>query len=596
MFGAPVASVKKDDDAGAKPWQGKGVRGANSASQLRGMLLGVLVLVLLGLIVSVVGRGLSGDGANVAGDNVTSSRVSAQRPQTKSTLAVANSSPDNHSTGSADRPVGSSSQRPAGGSSTGAKLKTPKKVFVTEELSQYASLITDEVLQAWALMEADQGQAMSAFTAQQSEFYAALTMLSLNVSTVCELGAADGRSAITWLEALPWTQVYSFSRAQVPDDGGGQQDGSFGPPPMEASGEPRTGTRAPTAPSTRQVLSRTYLQQTYGTRYRWLQLNSISASELQQVAEEQSIDKCDVIVISADQEEAPVALHNGGPSVDISTPLPSLKADLMAMRQLATGWHFLLVDGMGCSDWEAAQAAATGVDKTSAAPAPGVGGLLRGPSSTDSSTTPVLPGRRERTAGGCIYNEASPPVPLAAAPQRVRATWEAVVSEGVVVEYECRTGESNPPGWCLGTYRATRYNSMMMAGASWLKHNGMVGAAAGGATDDGPRSLSWISSEGMYLNVGDQLKSEHDEFYLEMQEDGNLVIYHTHGDADDSAKVGREEPKAVWSSRTSGPVGNYFLSLEVNMSGCHPSRLSADMPLLAGPAAENYLLRSCATV
>ena len=102
-----------------------------------------------------------------------------------------------------------------------------------------------------------------------------------------------------------------------------------------------------------------------------------------------------------------------------------------------------------------------------------------------------------------------------------------------------------------------------------------MNAAAGtaGANDDGaPRILSWISSEGMYLNVGDQLRSERDEFYLSMQEDGNLVIYRTHGDDDDSAdETGRGGAKAVWSSRTSGSIGNYFLRLEVNMSGCHPS-------------------------
>ncbi len=584
MFGARAAVKKDDDDAGAKPWQWDRVRGAHSARQLRGVLLRALVLalvlVLLGLVAYGVGRGLSSDNdgqtnasgndAHVAGDNVTRSWMSAQWPQAKSTLAVSNNSAEQqaHSTGSA---VGQARSSPR---AAATKLKAPKRVWVTEELAEYASLITDEVMQAWALMEADQRHAPSAFTVQQAEFYAALTMLSLNVSTVCELGAADGRSATTWLEALPWTQVYSFSRAQVPDGGGVQQDGSFGPPLTEASDEPGTAIRVPTAASARQALTRQHLKQTYGGRYHWLQLSSISASELQRVAQEQSIDKCDVIAISADQAETSmIATDNGGPSADISTPLPSLKAELVAMRQLTKGWHFLLVDGMGCSDREAAQAAA-GVNEPTTSPAAAVGGLLRGPSRSDSSGTRVLPGRRERSAGGCIGGEAARQVPLAAPPQRVRATWEAVVSEGVVVEYECRTGESNPPGWCLGTYRTAQYSNIP-GGGSWFKREGMMNAAAGtaGANDDGaPRILSWISSEGMYLNVGDQLRSEREKFYLSMQEDGNLVIYRTHGDGDDSAdETGRGGAKAVWSSRTSGSVGNYFLRLQVNMSGCHPS-------------------------
>ena len=37
-----------------------------------------------------------------------------------------------------------------------------------------------------------------------------------------------------------------------------------------------------------------------------------------------------------------------------------------------------------------------------------------------------------------------------------------------------------------------------------------------------------------------------------MQDDGNLVIYHSPSPAD---------TKAIWSSRTSGPTGEYFLAL-----------------------------------
>ena len=595
MFRARTRAKKDDDDAGAKPWHAADVRGAHSVRRLRGVLLGALGLVLLGLIASGVGRGMSndwaqmtagGDDADAVGDSVERLNVSEQWPA----HGFGNDSAAQHAhySGSGTEPTGS---RAAALSAAAAKHQVRKRLWVTEELAEYASLITDDVMQAWALMEADQKHTPSPFTLKQSEFYAALTLLSLNVSTVCELGAADGRSAITWLEALPWTQVYSFGRARVPDSGAVQEDGSFGPPLMEASGEPRTVGPAPTAASGQQALARQYLLQKYRGRYNWQQLSSTSAAELQRVAREQGIDKCDVIAISADQTETPTiatgAPHDGGSSVDISTPLPTLKADLVAMRQLTNGWHFLLVDGMGCSDQEAAkaaaQAAAQAVDKATASPAAAVGGLLRGPPSTiyGSSDAQVGAGRKGRSAGSCAGNEATQQLALAPPPQRVRATWEAVVGEGVVVEYECRTGESNLPGWCLGTYRSEQFSSPP-GGGSWFKREGMVDTAVGtgGANDDGtPRMLSWISSEGMYLNVGDQLRSKQDEFYLSMQEDGNLVIYRTHGDDDGAAdESGGGAAKPVWSSRTSGSVGNYFLSLQVNNHSwllCHLSGLNS---------------------
>jgi len=78
---------------------------------------------------------------------------------------------------------------------------------------------------------------------------------------------------------------------------------------------------------------------------------------------------------------------------------------------------------------------------------------------------------------------------------------------------------------------------------------------------DGPVTLPWLSSES-FLSVGDKLVSSTvdgnvGEFHLAMQEDGNLVIYHTIH----SAITERDEPVPVWSSRTSGAVGDYFLVL-----------------------------------
>lgn len=52
----------------------------------------------------------------------------------------------------------------------------------------------------------------TAFTRAESEFYISLTLLNLNVTTICELGAPSAHSAIAWLESVPWVSVYSFAR------------------------------------------------------------------------------------------------------------------------------------------------------------------------------------------------------------------------------------------------------------------------------------------------------------------------------------------------------------------------------------------------
>lgn len=46
--------------------------------------------------------------------------------------------------------------------------------------------------------------------------------------------------------------------------------------------------------------------------------------------------------------------------------------------------------------------------------------------------------------------------------------------------------------------------------------------------------------------------SESGNFFLTMQDDGNLVIYNTV----------ESEPKPIWSSKTSGPIASYFLVME----------------------------------
>lgn len=573
MFAAARQLKKDDDDAAAKSWRADQARRGPCATALRWLLCCTLGLVLLGLIMHGVGLGTSsgwaavltvstrGDDDDSVGNSAHSPPVNTQWSQTRSMNSAATVSTVQHAgTSGSSVEQAASTSRVSAPASTDAKptRKKHKKVWVTEELEEYASLITDAVSEAWELMEADQPDPPGPFTLKQSEFYAALTLLSLNISTVCELGAADGRSAITWLEALPWTQVYSFSRPQGLDPEAAQEDGSFGAPVMETSGEPRTASRA--APSAQQAFTRQYLQQKYGKRYTWLQLNSDSTSELQRVAEEHSIGKCDVVAISADMQEpqamSGVVATGALPSVETSAPLPRLKAGLRMMRQLTKGWHFLLVDGMGCSNQEAA----TAVDEATSSPKATAGGL-RGPRSTSSSDARVPIGQRRRGDGSCTVDEATRQFSLAPSPQRVRATWEVCVAEGDVVEYECRTGQSNLPGWCLGTYRAAKYTHAP-GGESWLDP---VAAPDTAGNDESPRVLSWMSSEGMYLNVGDKLKSETDAFFLSMQEDGNLVIYRNYDDDDGAtaSESGSGAATAVWSSRTSGTVGNYFLTLQV---------------------------------
>ena len=399
----------------------------------------------------------------------------------------------------------------------------PKRVWVTEELAEYASLVQEGINEGWARMDAELHgpggggggglRRAAPFGRAESEFFAALTQLSLNVSTVCELGmGGDGRSAVTWLEALPWTTVYTLGRPppEESDDSGG--DGSFGPPEPVLATEL---TAADLAAEAAQARARAYLGRAYGSRYRYLPLERVTAKEIRRVAAENSISKCDVVVIYATswaEGMAPVE-----DAARINTPLSRLGTELMSMQAVTKGWHFVLMDGMGCSD----QVAASMGELGKAQLAPGATG-----------DCPPLPGSEP------LRRQILPP-------QRVQATWAAAAEAHGLIPYECKIGAANAPGWCLGTFRAPVGNHGMGAVPPW-DPNG---------AGEGPRVLNWLSSDGMYLNVGDRLQSKEENYHLSMQEDGNLVIYKN----EDGGAVA----KAVWSSRTSGDVGAYFLSLQV---------------------------------
>ena len=572
MFGHPTTPVKKTDDA--RPWRPASGRRSWTT---RGLLLGavaVLALVALAAVSGLTGGGeLGGASAAEGGESAAASGTAgrggaAVRPplglsggrRQVDPLAVPAGGDAGHATSVTVGANGTAAAAPARRSHkdpAAPPKAAPARVWVTEELEEYASLITAEVEQAWKTLEEHAGDATSSLvTAEQSEFYSALTMLSLNVTTVCELGVGDGRLAITWLEALPWTRVYSFGRPLTPaESSSAQGDGSFAPSPAL---EPTAADRATTA---QQARTRAYLKRTYRGRFTWLPLNkAVSAAEIQRVAAEQSISKCDVIVISTSSwAESSAPVRRDDPAL-LNKPLPQLKVELSAMRQLTRGWHFLIMDGMGCSGKAAAKAAVTdaagagdedAAGATAAANAGSAAAALRGPKDElmPAGTVGDCPNAAGTGAAGWRRTLALPP-------QRVRATWESVVSEGSVVEYECRTGEWHPPGWCLGTYRRAAYSSAGPGGGgSWL--NRAAGTTVGGGTG-ASRVLPWLSSEGTYLNVGDQLWSRGDAFYLSMQEDGNLVIYRNEKDP----STGESEGKAVWSSRTSGSVGAYFLALQ----------------------------------
>jgi hypothetical protein len=73
-----------------------------------------------------------------------------------------------------------------------------ESLWVTDELEQYASLIqSEDVNVVWeeldaALARVGLDNASRVFSQRQSEFALALTF-NMNVSTVCEIGAASGR-------------------------------------------------------------------------------------------------------------------------------------------------------------------------------------------------------------------------------------------------------------------------------------------------------------------------------------------------------------------------------------------------------------------
>eukprot|EP01047_Picozoa_sp_COSAG01_P047725 COSAG01_NODE_4586_length_4894_cov_6.028989_3_plen_242_part_00 len=103
-----------------------------------------------------------------------------------------------------------------------AHVKPKRKVvgqqhWVTDELDQYASLVQVEVRAAWAGLDAVEASRNPAggivgFGDDQSEFFLGMSMTSLDIEVVCEVGAVSGRSAITWLESGDQVEVWSFLR------------------------------------------------------------------------------------------------------------------------------------------------------------------------------------------------------------------------------------------------------------------------------------------------------------------------------------------------------------------------------------------------
>ena len=91
-------------------------------------------------------------------------------------------------------------------------------------------------------------------------------------------------------------------------------------------------------------------------------------------------------------------------------------------------------------------------------------------------------------------------------PAHVEQAWNTltVKDTGLMTAYECRRGRELLPGWCLGAL-----------------HNKAVMPKS---TPSQPHLYTVLSSES-YLGVNDRLESDSKEFYLTMQEDGNLVIY-----------------------------------------------------------------------
>ena len=117
---------------------------------------------------------------------------------------------------------------------------------------------------------------------KQSEFFLALTQQRhFNVTTVCEIGATSGHSAITWLESAPWVNVFSFARALGTADAaekqGGEPSGDDPHAPDEDDDFARLKTSAPVfaAPAAASAAaSEEIVQGLYGSRFTKLELQA----------------------------------------------------------------------------------------------------------------------------------------------------------------------------------------------------------------------------------------------------------------------------------------------------------------------------------
>ena len=118
-----------------------------------------------------------------------------------------------------------------------APINIRRRVVVTEELEEYASLVQEPVDAQWQLLDRAAPKALgapAAFTKAESEFFLALTLLELNVTTVCQLGVGSARSAITWLESASWVHVYAFEPSGIAWTDDGSMAKSFAGDPAAA--------------------------------------------------------------------------------------------------------------------------------------------------------------------------------------------------------------------------------------------------------------------------------------------------------------------------------------------------------------------------
>lgn len=382
-------------------------------------------------------------------------------PAAQAPISVANNTTNKHTIAYTVAHVDSDNQH------TGKRYSGGKDshIWITDDLQQYASLIQEDVNSLWRDMEKNitrpNSEHRTDFTSQQSEFYQAISMLPLNVSTVCEIGPATGRSTISWLESAPWVHVWSFARNLTTD--------------------------AAT------LKERNFLESRYNQgivpRVHWITYQEqYTSEELGTLRLVHSIPYCDVVVIY-------------GSTLPDEWDTTTLKLEFEGAAALVQGWHFVVVDGIDCTRDTTVHTDSLALD----IPADGVN----------------------------LVNHKSL--------LTVQQVWSGAVHDDLIVAYECwssSTQDANP-GWYLGTYRKQNSNALDIQG------------------ENRPESWSVLTSTN-YLAVGERLESNNKDYFLNMQSDGNLVIYRVN----DPRAPGQDT--AIWSSRTSGREKDYFLAIRAD--------------------------------